>query len=76
MFESLYTSEKFTQFKQFNPIQTQVFNAVYNTDDNVFVGAPTGSGKNNLFYLIVNWRRENIDFVSFQVKQRSPNSQL
>lgn len=22
-----------------------VFNAVYNSDDNVFVGAPTGSGK-------------------------------
>ncbi|XP_065217022.1 U5 small nuclear ribonucleoprotein 200 kDa helicase [Planococcus citri] len=47
-FESLYTSENFTQFKQFNPIQTQVFNAVYNTDDNVFVGAPTGSGKTTI----------------------------
>jgi pre-mRNA-splicing helicase BRR2 len=39
--ESLYAS----QFDFFNPIQTQVFNALYNTDDNVFVGAPTGSGK-------------------------------
>lgn len=29
----------------FNPIQTQAFNAIYNSDDNVFVGAPTGSGK-------------------------------
>jgi pre-mRNA-splicing helicase BRR2 len=29
----------------FNPIQTQVFNALYNTDDNVSLGAPTGSGK-------------------------------
>ncbi|CAO3589811.1 unnamed protein product [Absidia cylindrospora] len=29
----------------FNPIQTQVFNALYTTDDNTFVGAPTGSGK-------------------------------
>ncbi|KAI8374185.1 Sec63 Brl domain-containing protein [Radiomyces spectabilis] len=29
----------------FNPIQTQVFNALYSTDDNVFIGAPTGSGK-------------------------------
>uniref|UniRef100_A0A1A9ZDE9 U5 small nuclear ribonucleoprotein 200 kDa helicase n=1 Tax=Glossina pallidipes TaxID=7398 RepID=A0A1A9ZDE9_GLOPL len=38
--------EKFYEkFPQFNPIQTQVFNAVYNSDDNVFVGAPTGSGK-------------------------------
>ncbi|KAF6208456.1 hypothetical protein GE061_016912 [Apolygus lucorum] len=38
-YESLY------KFTQFNPIQTQVFNAVYNSDDNVFVGAPNGSGK-------------------------------
>ncbi|XP_076308177.1 U5 small nuclear ribonucleoprotein 200 kDa helicase-like [Tachypleus tridentatus] len=40
-FETLY-SEKFPFF---NPIQTQVFNAVYNSEDNVFIGAPTGSGK-------------------------------
>ncbi|KAH3788153.1 U5 small nuclear ribonucleoprotein 200 kDa helicase-like [Dreissena polymorpha] len=40
-FESLYSDK----FPYFNPIQTQVFNAVYNSDDNVFVGAPTGSGK-------------------------------
>lgn len=40
-FETLY-SEKFPFF---NPIQTQVFNAVYNSDDNIFIGAPTGSGK-------------------------------
>lgn len=29
----------------FNKIQTQTFNSLYTTDDNVFVGAPTGSGK-------------------------------
>ncbi|KFM69174.1 U5 small nuclear ribonucleoprotein helicase, partial [Stegodyphus mimosarum] len=40
-FESLYKDK----FPYFNPIQTQVFNSVYNSDDNVFVGAPTGSGK-------------------------------
>ncbi|ESN94050.1 hypothetical protein HELRODRAFT_102998 [Helobdella robusta] len=40
-FEALYQD----QFKSFNPIQTQVFNALYNSNDNVFVGAPTGSGK-------------------------------
>ena len=38
-FESIY------KFPQFNPIQTQIFNAVYNSDDNVFVGAPSASGK-------------------------------
>ncbi|KAI9277671.1 Sec63 Brl domain-containing protein [Umbelopsis sp. AD052] len=30
---------------QFNPIQTQVFNTLYSTDDNTFIGAPAGSGK-------------------------------
>jgi pre-mRNA-splicing helicase BRR2 len=39
-FERLYSS-----LSQFNPIQTQVFNAVYNSDENVFVGGPPGSGK-------------------------------
>ncbi|KAJ8969793.1 hypothetical protein NQ314_001578 [Rhamnusium bicolor] len=43
-YESLY-SEKFPQF---NPIQTQVFNSVYNGDDNIFIGAPTGSGKSTI----------------------------
>lgn len=48
-FETLYTG-RFAQckFTQFNPIQTQVFNAVYNSDDNVFIGAPTGSGKTTI----------------------------
>uniref|UniRef100_A0A670Z821 U5 small nuclear ribonucleoprotein 200 kDa helicase n=1 Tax=Pseudonaja textilis TaxID=8673 RepID=A0A670Z821_PSETE len=40
-FEGLYQDK----FPFFNPIQTQVFNTVYNSDENVFVGAPTGSGK-------------------------------
>uniref|UniRef100_A0A1I7YF66 U5 small nuclear ribonucleoprotein 200 kDa helicase n=1 Tax=Steinernema glaseri TaxID=37863 RepID=A0A1I7YF66_9BILA len=31
--------------KQFNPIQTQVFRALYEANDNVLVGAPCGSGK-------------------------------
>lgn len=38
-FEELYS------FEHFNKIQTQVFQALFTTDDNVFVGAPTGSGK-------------------------------
>ncbi|UYV81297.1 SNRNP200 [Cordylochernes scorpioides] len=37
--------EAMYKFEYFNPIQTQVFNALFNTDDNVFIGAPTGSGK-------------------------------
>lgn len=39
-YEALYQ-----EFKQFNPVQTQVFTVLYNTDDNVLVAAPTGSGK-------------------------------
>ena len=38
-FEALYP------FDNFNKIQTQVFQALFTTDDNVFVGAPAGSGK-------------------------------
>ncbi|KAH7681139.1 RNA helicase protein [Dioscorea alata] len=40
LYEALYGT-----FKHFNPIQTQVFTVLYNTDDNVLVAAPTGSGK-------------------------------
>ncbi|OCH86010.1 putative RNA helicase [Obba rivulosa] len=40
-FESIYSST----IKTFNKIQTQVFQALYTTDENVFIGAPTGSGK-------------------------------
>lgn len=39
-FEALYQ-----QYMHFNPIQTQVFIVLYNTDDNVLIAAPTGSGK-------------------------------
>ncbi|KAI9356548.1 Sec63 Brl domain-containing protein [Zopfochytrium polystomum] len=35
----------YSDLRHFNPIQTQVFNTLYTTDDNIFVGAPTGSGK-------------------------------
>ncbi|PRQ41579.1 putative RNA helicase [Rosa chinensis] len=40
LYEALYQD-----FKQFNPVQTQVFTVLYNSDDNVLVAAPTGSGK-------------------------------
>ncbi|OWM65237.1 hypothetical protein CDL15_Pgr008827 [Punica granatum] len=38
-YESLY------KFSHFNPIQTQAFHILYHTDNNVLLGAPTGSGK-------------------------------
>ncbi|KAK0494609.1 putative RNA helicase [Armillaria luteobubalina] len=40
-FEKLYAST----IETFNKIQTQVFQALYTSDENVFIGAPTGSGK-------------------------------
>ncbi|KAJ7285982.1 putative RNA helicase [Mycena rebaudengoi] len=40
-FEAIYSSS----IQTFNKIQTQVFQALYTSDENVFIGAPTGSGK-------------------------------
>ncbi|KAI6134777.1 putative RNA helicase [Pisolithus croceorrhizus] len=40
-FENIYSAT----IKTFNKIQTQVFQALYTSDENVFIGAPTGSGK-------------------------------
>lgn len=37
--ESIYS------FKYFNPMQTMTFHTLYNTNENAFVGSPTGSGK-------------------------------
>ncbi|GAW82695.1 RNA helicase [Plasmodium gonderi] len=36
---------KFFPFQYFNPIQTQMFHATFHTDENILLGAPTGSGK-------------------------------
>eukprot|EP01113_Clastostelium_recurvatum_P015961 TRINITY_DN1902_c1_g1_i1.p1 TRINITY_DN1902_c1_g1~~TRINITY_DN1902_c1_g1_i1.p1 ORF type:complete len:2154 (-),score=847.63 TRINITY_DN1902_c1_g1_i1:92-6553(-) len=38
-------AEKLYSFKYFNPIQTQVFPAAFNSDDNLLLAAPPGSGK-------------------------------
>jgi pre-mRNA-splicing helicase BRR2 len=35
----------YPDWPQFNKIQTQTFNALFQSDDNVFIGAPTGGGK-------------------------------
>nr|XP_053631829.1 activating signal cointegrator 1 complex subunit 3-like [Cherax quadricarinatus] len=37
--------EQLYKFTHFNPIQTQIFHCLYHTDNNVLLGAPTGSGK-------------------------------
>lgn len=45
-FERIYEDEESGyRIETFNKIQTQVFQALYTSDENVFIGAPTGSGK-------------------------------
>lgn len=39
LYETLY------KFSHFNAVQTQIFHCLYHTDNNVLLGAPTGSGK-------------------------------
>ncbi|KAL9705301.1 hypothetical protein quinque_008819 [Culex quinquefasciatus] len=60
-FEELYAD----RFPQINPIQTQVFNAVYNSEDNVFVGAPTGSGKTTI-----------AEFAVLRMLQQNPHGRV
>ncbi|KAJ3329834.1 putative helicase mug81, partial [Kappamyces sp. JEL0680] len=33
------------RFHYFNPVQTQVFHSLYHSEENILIGAPTGSGK-------------------------------
>ena len=56
-FEEIYSST----IKTFNKIQTQVFQALYTQDENVFIGAPTGSGKTICaeFALLRLWSRKD-----------------
>jgi len=53
-FKALYP-----EWERFNKIQTQTFNSLYSTDDNVFVGAATGSGKTVCaeFALLHHWSK-------------------
>ncbi|EIW74460.1 Sec63-domain-containing protein [Coniophora puteana RWD-64-598 SS2] len=44
-FETIYGGSGPSSIETFNKIQTQVFQALYTSDENVFIGAPTGSGK-------------------------------
>lgn len=56
-FEAIYAAS----ITNFNKIQTQVFQALYASNDNVFVGAPTGSGKTIAaeFALLRLWSQPN-----------------
>ena len=49
----------YPDWQYFNKIQTQTFKSLYDSDDNVFVGAPTGSGKSICaeLALLRNWAK-------------------
>ncbi|KAI9728014.1 MAG: DEIH-box ATPase [Chrysothrix sp. TS-e1954] len=51
----------YTGWTSFNKIQTQVFNSLFTTNDNVFVGAPVGSGKTTCaeFALLRHWSKSD-----------------
>lgn len=51
----------YPDWEHFNKIQTQVFKSVFDSDDNVFIGAPTGSGKTVCaeLALLRHWSTEN-----------------
>lgn len=72
-FESIYADK----FPQFNPIQTQVFNAVYNSDDNVFIGAPTGSGKTTIAeFAVLRLFTQNPDSRCVYMVSKEPLAEL
>ena len=49
----------YPDFDRFNKVQTQVFKSLYESDENIFVGAPTGSGKTICaeFALLRHWSK-------------------
>lgn len=51
----------YPDWEHFNKIQTQIFKSVFDSDDNVFIGAPTGSGKTVCaeLALLRHWSTEN-----------------
>ncbi|KAK4131874.1 Sec63-domain-containing protein [Trichocladium antarcticum] len=51
----------YPDWRQFNKVQTQAFNSLYNTDNNALVAAPTGSGKSVCaeFTLLRHWAKQD-----------------
>ncbi|KAK3330391.1 Sec63 Brl domain-containing protein [Apodospora peruviana] len=49
----------YPDWQQFNKVQTQTFNTLYNTDNNVLIAAPTGNGKTVCaeFALLRHWAK-------------------
>lgn len=68
--QSVYESK----FRYFNPMQTMTFHSLYNTNSNVFVGSPTGSGKTVVAELAI-WHAFN-EFPGSKVVYIAPMKAL
>lgn len=66
--------ERLYKFRYFNPMQTMVFHLLYNTNDLVFVGSPTGSGKTVVAELAI-WHAFN-EFPGLKVVYIAPMKAL
>ncbi|KAI9745516.1 MAG: Sec63 [Claussenomyces sp. TS43310] len=63
-------------FQLFNAVQSQCFESVYNTNDNVVVSAPTGSGKTAILELAIYKLVEGSDMGQFKVVYQAPTKSL
>lgn len=68
--EAIYNKK----FKYFNPMQTMTFFNLYNTNSNVFVGSPTGSGKTVVAELAI-WHAFN-EFPNSKIVYIAPMKAL
>lgn len=69
-----YASIYEPKFRYFNPMQTMTFHSLYNTNSNIFVGSPTGSGKTVVAELAI-WHAFN-EFPNSKVVYIAPMKAL
>lgn len=69
-YESIYNPK----FRYFNPMQTMTFHSLYNSNSNIFVGSPTGSGKTVVAELAI-WHAFN-EFPGSKVVYIAPMKAL
>lgn len=70
-FEKIYQD-----FKSFNPIQTQVFNSIYHTENNIFIGAPKGSGIETLIEISILKTLTQLNFETGKCVYISPDKSI
>ncbi|KAH8801628.1 Sec63 Brl domain-containing protein [Xylogone sp. PMI_703] len=63
-------------YQLFNAVQSKCFNAMYRTDDNVVISAPTGSGKTVLLELAICRLVEGYDSGQFKIAYQAPTKSL